>query len=99
MGQPSQLCSELCFLPPRAAGFAVVKKGKDKKTGAPVAIKVSSSVLPCPVSSDDDDSPFLSMWFYQVVDKSRYAAGDNSLEREIQVLIKVSGKAPPAMGR
>ena len=25
----------------------------------------------------------------QVVDKSRYAAGDNSLEREIQVLIKV----------
>lgn len=25
----------------------------------------------------------------QVVDKSRYAAGDNSLEREIQVLCKV----------
>ncbi len=25
----------------------------------------------------------------QVVDKSRYAAGDNSLEREIQVLLKV----------
>ena len=45
MGQPSQLCSELCFLPPRAAGFAVVKKGKDKKTGAPVAIKVR--VVPC----------------------------------------------------
>jgi len=45
-------------------GFAVVKKGKDKQTGAPVAIKV--------------------------VDKSRYATGDNSLEREIQVLIKVN---------
>eukprot|EP00201_Polytomella_parva_P007314 CAMPEP_0175075824 /NCGR_PEP_ID=MMETSP0052_2-20121109/22298_1 /TAXON_ID=51329 ORGANISM="Polytomella parva, Strain SAG 63-3" /NCGR_SAMPLE_ID=MMETSP0052_2 /ASSEMBLY_ACC=CAM_ASM_000194 /LENGTH=376 /DNA_ID=CAMNT_0016344719 /DNA_START=95 /DNA_END=1225 /DNA_ORIENTATION=- len=44
-------------------GFAVVKKGKDKETGEPVAIKV--------------------------VDKSRYASGDNSLEREIQVLIKV----------
>ncbi|GIL62570.1 hypothetical protein Vafri_16770 [Volvox africanus] len=44
-------------------GFAVVKKGRDKKTGDPVAIKV--------------------------VDKSRYAAGDNSLEREIQVLLKV----------
>lgn len=44
-------------------GFAVVKKGKDKKTSEPVAIKV--------------------------VDKSRYAAGDNSLEREIQVLLKV----------
>ncbi|KAJ9522129.1 hypothetical protein QJQ45_005162 [Haematococcus lacustris] len=44
-------------------GFAVVKKGKDKRTGEPVAIKV--------------------------VDKSRYAAGDNSLEREIQVLLKV----------
>lgn len=28
----------------------------------------------------------------QVVDKSRYAAGDNSLEREIQVLIKVRRK-------
>ncbi|GAX83638.1 hypothetical protein CEUSTIGMA_g11062.t1 [Chlamydomonas eustigma] len=45
-------------------GFAVVKKGRDKLTGDPVAIKV--------------------------VDKSRYAAGDNSLEREIQVLIKVN---------
>lgn len=44
-------------------GFAVVKKGKDKKTGQPVAIKV--------------------------VDKSRYATGDNSLQREIQVLCKV----------
>mmetsp|Transcript_9299 Transcript_9299/g.19867 ORF Transcript_9299/g.19867 Transcript_9299/m.19867 type:complete len:358 (+) Transcript_9299:60-1133(+) len=44
-------------------GFAVVKKGRNKKTGEPVAIKV--------------------------VDKSRYAAGDNSLEREIQVLLKV----------
>ncbi|MEW5300638.1 MAG: hypothetical protein WDW36_003553 [Sanguina aurantia] len=44
-------------------GFAVVKKGRDKASGEPVAIKV--------------------------VDKSRYAAGDNSLEREIQVLVKV----------
>eukprot|EP00877_Chromochloris_zofingiensis_P004633 jgi/Chrzof1/14170/Cz08g28020.t1 len=46
-----------------AGGFAVVKRGRDKLTGEPVAIKV--------------------------VDKSRYAAGDNSLEREIQVLCKV----------
>eukprot|EP00798_Chlamydomonas_sp_ICE-L_P017505 gene17505-23817_t len=45
-------------------GFAVVKKGIEKKSGTPVAIKV--------------------------VDKSRYAAGDNSLEREIQVLLKVN---------
>ncbi|KAA6418284.1 MAG: calcium calmodulin-dependent kinase type 1-like [Trebouxia sp. A1-2] len=44
-------------------GFAVVKKGKDRKTGQSVAIKV--------------------------VDKSRYATGDNSLQREIQVLCKV----------
>uniref|UniRef100_A0A383VKX5 Protein kinase domain-containing protein n=1 Tax=Tetradesmus obliquus TaxID=3088 RepID=A0A383VKX5_TETOB len=44
-------------------GFAVVKRGRDKVTSEPVAIKV--------------------------VDKSRYAAGDNSLEREIQVLCKV----------
>lgn len=44
-------------------GFAVVKKGRDKRTTEAVAIKV--------------------------VDKSRYAAGDNSLEREIQVLLKV----------
>uniref|UniRef100_A0A7S3QUR8 Protein kinase domain-containing protein n=1 Tax=Dunaliella tertiolecta TaxID=3047 RepID=A0A7S3QUR8_DUNTE len=44
-------------------GFAVVKKGRDKRTGEPVAIKV--------------------------VDKSRYSAGDNSLEREIQVLLQV----------
>ncbi|KAF5829297.1 kinase-like domain-containing protein [Dunaliella salina] len=44
-------------------GFAVVKKGRDKRTGDPVAIKV--------------------------VDKSRYSAGDNSLEREIQVLLQV----------
>eukprot|EP00955_Chlamydomonas_euryale_P100047 365255-Chlamydomonas_euryale.AAC.26 len=29
------------------------------------------------------------LWHTQVVDKSRYAAGDNSLEREIKVLIKV----------
>jgi hypothetical protein len=28
----------------------------------------------------------------QVVDKSRYAAGDNSLEREIQVLLKVRAR-------
>jgi hypothetical protein len=31
----------------------------------------------------------LSAAVLQVVDKSRYAAGDNSLEREIQVLCKV----------
>lgn len=30
----------------------------------------------------------------QVVDKSRYAAGDNSLEREIQVLCKVIHPGP-----
>jgi hypothetical protein len=39
----------------------------------------------------------------QVVDKSRYAAGDNSLEREIQVLCKVSpggdGRVVPRPGR
>lgn len=29
----------------------------------------------------------------QVVDKSRYAAGDNSLEREIQVLCKVGSSS------
>lgn len=44
-------------------GFAVVKKGKEKKTGVAVAVKV--------------------------VDKSRYAAGDTSLEREIEVLSRV----------
>lgn len=44
-------------------GFAVVKRGRDKKTGQDVAIKV--------------------------VDKSRYSKGDNSLQREIQVLCKV----------
>ena len=31
----------------------------------------------------------------QVVDKSRYAAGDNSLEREIQVLLKVRSLGCP----
>jgi serine/threonine protein kinase len=34
-------------------------------------------------------SPAPGLLGLQVVDKSRYAAGDNSLEREIQVLIKV----------
>lgn len=33
----------------------------------------------------------------QVVDKSRYAAGDNSLEREIQVLCKVRQVAGAAV--
>eukprot|EP01024_Parvocaulis_polyphysoides_P047334 TRINITY_DN4487_c2_g1_i2.p1 TRINITY_DN4487_c2_g1~~TRINITY_DN4487_c2_g1_i2.p1 ORF type:complete len:360 (-),score=82.51 TRINITY_DN4487_c2_g1_i2:358-1437(-) len=45
-------------------GFAVVKRGVDKKTKEEVAIKV--------------------------VDKSRYGAGDKSLEREIDVLTKVN---------
>jgi serine/threonine protein kinase len=49
--------------PPPQTGFAVVKRGRDRLTSEPVAIKV--------------------------VDKSRYAAGDTSLEREIQVLCKV----------
>ena len=34
----------------------------------------------------------LNLLWLQVVDKSRYAAGDNSLEREIQVLCKVCDK-------
>jgi calcium/calmodulin-dependent protein kinase I len=49
--------------PPKKTGFAVVKRGRDRLSSEPVAIKV--------------------------VDKSRYAAGDTSLEREIQVLCKV----------
>jgi len=65
------------------SGFAVVKKGKDKQTGAPVAIKVPSILH----LSGHRLSIFSCL--FQVVDKSRYATGDNSLEREIQVLIKV----------
>ncbi|KAK9840122.1 hypothetical protein WJX74_003832 [Apatococcus lobatus] len=45
-------------------GFAVVKKGRYRKTGEHVAIKV--------------------------VDKQRYSSGDNSLQREIEVLMKVA---------
>ncbi|KAJ9523149.1 hypothetical protein QJQ45_023967 [Haematococcus lacustris] len=66
-------------------GFAVVKKGKDKRTGEPVAIKVGRSGS----AADDGSLQAPAHPPVQVVDKSRYAAGDNSLEREIQVLLKV----------
>ena len=61
-----------------------MKKGKDKQTGVTVAIKVPSHV--------DESQPQANRLLsntMQVVDKSRYSAGDNSLEREIQVLMKV----------
>lgn len=84
------LSSPLCQPDSRVlhfAGFAVVKKGKDRKTGQPVAIKVrhwnNARVLfhvYCMASM---------LCLMQVVDKSRYATGDNSLQREIQVLCKV----------
>ena len=71
------------------AGFAVVKKGKDKRTGEPVAIKVRSSPQTAPMHDGDPCCNTCACTPPQVVDKSRYAAGDNSLEREIQVLLKV----------
>lgn len=81
-------------LPKLPAGFAVVKKGKDKKTGEPVAIKVrrlhvGSTALDASTGHLGRETCNLGSPPMQVVDKSRYAAGDNSLEREIQVLIKV----------
>lgn len=93
--------------PPLRAGFAVVKKGRDKRTGEAVAIKVrahrrgdvmwggmggAASLLPPWARSKGAQRlapAFAAALMPQVVDKSRYAAGDNSLEREIQVLIKV----------
>lgn len=78
--------STLCV----TTGFAVVKKGKDRKTGQPVAIKVeysctqTAATVQFLVEKVSQDSAVL-----QVVDKSRYATGDNSLQREIQVLCKV----------
>lgn len=70
-------------------GFAVVKKGKDRKTGQPVAIKVGSTFA-CETSQSSCMSKRChSSAVLQVVDKSRYATGDNSLQREIQVLCKV----------
>ena len=73
-----------------AAGFAVVKKGRDKRTGDPVAIKVGQEQgLLRKWEACNKPLPLSAVFFSQVVDKSRYAAGDNSLEREIQVLCKV----------
>ena len=63
----------------------MVKKGKDRKTGQPVAIKVQAA------RGDQTNLMYCLtlMCLLQVVDKSRYATGDNSLQREIQVLCKV----------
>ena len=88
----------------------MVKRGRDKKTGQDVAIKVQYAVMhsagpqwmvipeqdggslmhegstkPCADSAVPRQQPPA----LQVVDKSRYSKGDNSLQREIQVLCKV----------
>jgi hypothetical protein len=130
---------------PRRAGFAVVKRGRDKTTGENVAIKVrggggrvksrggvrcrrgggggAAATGACPMrqrragpgggrrrgrwlaaSADAcqpraSRPPLPSAPPLKVVDKSRYAAGDNSLEREIQVLCKVRRAAAAASRR
>lgn len=83
------------------AGFAVVKRGRDKKTDDAVAIKVrflyitaipsrpvprNAAVRSCRAGAETLPKPFAPQ---QVVDKSRYASGDTSLEREIEVLSRV----------
>ena len=77
------------------AGFAVVKKGRDKRTGEIVAIKVQSSfcimlTVRALIFQYDGFRP--QIWGgsepLQVVDKWRYATEESS-EREIRVLSKV----------
>lgn len=80
------LLSTLCG----TTGFAVVKKGKDRKTGQPVAIKVEYSCTQIAATVQVHVQKVSQLCAeLQVVDKSRYATGDNSLQREIQVLCKV----------
>ena len=76
------------------AGFAVVKKGRDKRTGQVVAIKVwlpeplMHTTLPnAGVASNVPFKPAAAC--LQVVDKWRYTSEENS-EREIRILSRVS---------
>lgn len=83
-----------------STGFAVVKRGKNKRTGLDVAVKVQQvkrylrSFPCCFVFCIMQISPqffpnIIIILPIQIVDKTRYAAGDNSLHREIEVLFRV----------